>query len=196
MPSLGSSSGRAGQNPSLVPILPTPTPSRMHYAPTYAAPSVAQSSIQAQAQFDGSQRPASFPQARQAVPNITQISAGHQGAPYAYLNQAHASTGYPAQDYTTPLWPRRHVPSQTTTNPTASNYGAPPFQLPPIRPAPPGTNMDPALAQQQRHLQPQGIMFGQPTFSNTSITQPPATSEERSAKRPKMDMRNILSPRE
>lgn len=100
-------------------------------------------------------------------------------------------------EYPTPLFPRRGMPSQTAAEPMGY-YGPPPVQLPPILPAPATTNMDPAMAQQQqRQYQSLEMPYGQQQLGpRYATTQPTDSSDERDPKRPKMDMRNILGPRD
>lgn len=196
LPPLGASSGRHGTGPSLPPLLPQPAPARMPYPSPYARPSIAQSTATAQGQFSSSHRPLSFPPTAQQAPMIPQCGPQEPGPMYGFATARHHGIAYPSSDYPNPLFPRRPVASQQYPNPTAGDYGAPPLQLPPIRPAPPGTNIDPAVAQQQRHFQPHLEQYGQPASSRVPASHSGGDSEERNLKRPKMDIRGILGPRE
>lgn len=196
LPPLGASSGRHGTGPSLPPLLPQPAPTRMLYPSPYAKPSIAQSTATAQGQFSSSYRPLSLPPTVHQAPIIPQCGPQAPGPMYSYANTGHSRVAYSSSDYPNPLLPRRPVGSQQYSNPTGGNYEAPPFQLPPIRPAPLGTNIDPAIAQHQRHFQPQLEQYGQSASSRVPASQSGGDSDERSLKRPKMDIRGILGPRE
>lgn len=197
LPPLGSSSGRAVPSSGLVPILPTPTPSRMPYGATpYGRPSVGPSLATAQGQFSASQRPFSFPSGQ---PQPRMIASAQQPnlSSYGYGSNPQLSSSYPPAEYPTPLFPRRDAPPQTAAE-SMSYYGPPTYQLPPILPAPPSTNLDPAMAQhRQRQYQSQDINYAQQPFATGyAPSQSSRASDERDPKRPKMDMRNILGPRE
>ncbi|KAK5955792.1 hypothetical protein OHC33_003433 [Knufia fluminis] len=199
LPPLGSSSGRHGPGPSLPPLLPTPTPGRMLYPSPYGQPSIAQSTATARGQFSSSQRPLSFPSTsstNQQAHMAPQAVAPAQGPMYGYANTGQPGMPYPSSDYPNPLFPRRPVAPHSYSHPAAGHYGMPQLQLPPILPAPPGINVDPAIAQQQRHFQPQHVPYGQPASSRPAASQPGRGSEERDPKRPKMDIQGILGPRE
>lgn len=196
LPPLSSSSGRHGPGPNLPPLLPQPTPARMPYPPPYAQPSIAQSTATAQGQFSSSQRPLSFPPTNQQAPMIPQCGPPSSGPMYGYSPVEHARATYSSPDYPNPLFPRRTLASQQYTIPAAGNYGAPALQLPPILPAPPRTTIAPAIAQQQRSFQPQLEQHGRPGFPRAPASQFGDDSDERDPKRPKMDIRGILGPRE
>lgn len=196
LPSLTASSSRLGLGPSLPPLLPQPAPGRMPYPPHYAPPSIARSTATAQGQFSSSHRPPSFPSTVQQPPIIPHCGPQASGTMYGYAPSGHPGVPYPSSDYPNPMFPRRYVASQQYTNQTAGHYGAPPLQLPPMRPTPPGTNIDPATAQRQHHFQPQLEHYGQPASSRVPVSQPVEDSDERNSKRPRMDIRGILGPRE
>ena len=88
-------------------------------------------------------------------------------------------------------FPRPSVQMGPPLEPPSRSYGpqAGPsdLQLPPILPAPPGTPLDPAIAQQQRQIQHHPREGQQP--SGTGTTRQP------DSKRPKMDIKGILGPR-
>lgn len=195
LPPLGGSN-RTGSGSGLVPLLPTPTPSRVPYAPSYAPPSIAQSSATAHGSFSSSHRPLSFPHAQPQITQTSQIGPSMSAPSYGYTAAPQPMQTYPTSDYPTPLFPRRIDPSQPFANPPTPGYGIAPLQLPPILPAPPGTNIDPAMAQQNRYSLLQGMQHAQSAPPRAPLTQTTSESEERDAKRPKMDMRNILGPRE
>lgn len=187
LPPLGASSGRTGPGPSLVPLLPTPTSARLPFPP-YAAPSIAPSHAVAQGHF--ATRPPVFPPIQQSTAQLPSTGPMQH---YGYS----ADQGLPSAQYSNPLFPRRPIPSQMPFGPQHGNYGGNPFQLPPILPAPPGTTIDPAIAQQQRHTQPPGMLYSQfPPPPRPATTQAEGRSEsgEREAKRPKMDIQGILGP--
>lgn len=179
-----------------MPLLPTPTPSRIPYAPSYAPPSIAQSSATAQGQFSSLQRPLSFPPARQQIQQTPQGGPSMPTSAYGYNPSMQSMQTYQAPDYSTSLFPRRLGASQPLMNPVSTSYGPPPLQLPPILPAPPNTNIDPAMAQQHRYSIPQGSQQDQLSSARLPTAQSSMESNERDSKRPKMDMRNILGPRE
>lgn len=186
LPPLGAPS-RIGPGSGLVPLLPTPTPARFPFPP-YAAASTAPSLAVAQGHFATATRPPSFPPIHQAA----LLPSTNPQQPYGYANDP----GLPITQYSNPLFPRRPVPSQTPYGSQPGNYGPNPFQLPPILPAPPGTNMDPAIAQQQRYSQPPTMPYSQYPPSRPVTTQPEGRREsgERESKRPKMDIQGILGP--
>ena len=196
LPPLSASSGRHGHGPSLPPLLPQPAPGHIPYPPQYAPPSVSRSTATAQGQFSSSHRPLSFPPTTQQPPIIPQCGPQASGSMYGYAPSGHPGVAYPGSDYPNPMFPRRPVASQQYTNPQAGNYGAPAFQLPPMRPAPPGTSIDPTVAQRQHHFQPQIEQYGQLASSRVPASQPGGDSDERNPKRPRMDIRGILDPRE
>lgn len=68
-------------------------------------------------------------------------------------------------------------------------YGTSSLQLPPILPAPQGQTVEPAMAQQQRHLQPQLQYYTSEQPSEQG------SSERPDAKRPRMDIGRILDSR-
>lgn len=193
---IGPSSGRTGLSHGLQPILPSLMPSRMSYPTPYAAASVAHSSATAHGQFAAPQRPLSFPQ-QQPMPASIQGMRPTPMNPYDYTRPVRPPVNYNTSEYPTPLFVRRQGPHHPTSE-SIPMYNTAPFQLPPILPAPPGTNMDPAIAQQQRHLLPQSSPYSQHMSSRITTTQAQTgtSSDERNPKRPKMDMRNILGPRE
>lgn len=195
LPPLGASSGRTGPASGLVPLLPTPTPPARLPFPTYAAPSIAPSHAIAQGHF--ATRPPAFPHTQQTAGQL--LSGASMGTipQYGYPIHGLASdAGMPASQYSNPLFPRRPMASQSSANPQQINYGGAPFQLPPILPAPAGTTMVPAIAQQQRHSQPLGGLYGQTPSSRPVTAQSDGRSEsgEREPKRPRMDIRGILGP--
>lgn len=206
LPPIGSSSGRSGQVPNLVPLLPTPTPSRLPYGPSYAAPSIAQSSATASGQF--SQRPfASFQMGRQPMMNFPQYQAPNNTPQYGYTVQEQipqqyryaqpeqSPNMYQSQEYPTPLFSRRPVPSQPLIEPTMTGYSTP-LQLPPILPAPGTPGLEQAVAQQQRQYQTHNMSYGHHNMQGLASMHGESEGDERDPKRPKMDMRNILGPRE
>lgn len=186
LPPLGVSSGRLGPGSGLVPLLPTPTSSRLPF-PAYAAPSIASSHAIAHGHF--ATRPPSFPPIHQPA---LQLPSTGPSLSYGYATDQ----GLPSSQYSNPLFPRRPVPSPIPYNAQQGNYGPNPFQLPPILPAPPGTTVDPAIAQQQRYSQPPSLLYSQYPPSRPATTQPEARREsgERESKRPKMDIQGILGP--
>lgn len=186
LPPLGVSSGRLGPGSGLVPLLPTPTNSRLPFPP-YAAPSIAPSHAIAHGHF--ATRPPVFPSIHQSAMQLPST-----GPPQSYgyaIDQ-----GLPSSQYPNPLFPRRSVPSQMPYGVQQGNYGGNPFQLPPILPAPPGTTMDPAIAQQQRYFQPSSMLHSQFPLSQPATTQAEGSREsgERESKRPRMDIKGILGP--
>lgn len=186
LPPLGASSGRLAPGSGLVPLLPTPTSSRLPFPP-YAAPSIAPSHAIAHGHF--ATRPPVFPPIHQ--PALQLPSTGPPPS-YGYASDQ----GLPSSQYSNPLFPRRSVPSQVPYATQQGNYGGNPFQLPPILPAPPGTTVDPAIAQQQRYSHPPNMLYSHFPPPRPAATQPEGRREsgEREAKRPKMDIKGILGP--
>lgn len=207
LPPIGSSSSRSGQVPNLVPLLPTPTPSRLPYAPSYAAPSVAQSNHQAAGQFS-TQRPFStFSMGRQPMMNFPQYQAPANTPQYGYTVQdqmpqhyryaqpEQSPNIYQNQDYSASLFSRRPVPSQPLIESTMTGYSTP-LQLPPILPQPGASGLEHNVTHDQRQYQPQNMQYGHHSMHGLSSMHVESEGDERDPKRPKMDMRNILGPRE
>lgn len=198
LPPLTSPSGRIGTASGYVPLLPTPTGQRAPYGPSYAASTVAQSSAMASGQFAGSQRPVSFPPSFSHMGHIPP-GTSHAQTPYSFAGQAPPPAEYTSTEYPNPLFPRRPALPPQPSHQSHGPYGGPPLQLPPILPAPPRMNMDPAIAQQQQqhYFQPQYPPYEQVVQSGpTQTTQPRRSTEERDPKRPRMDIQGILGPRE
>lgn len=205
LPPIGSSSNRSGQAPNLVPLLPTPTPTRLPYGPSYAAPSVAQSNHQATGQF--SQRPfASFNMGRQPMMNFPQYQASTNTPQYAYGVQEQmpqqyryaqpeqSPNMYQSQDYSAPLFSRRPVPSQPLIEPTMTGYGTP-LQLPPILPVPGASGLEQSGVHEHRQYQPH-MQYGHHSMHGLSSMHGESEGDERDPKRPKMTLGNILGPRD
>ena len=195
LPPLGAPAGRLGPGPNLPPLLPQPTTARMPYPPPYAQPSIAHSTATAQGRFSSSHRPPSFP-STVLQPHMIHQAPPPQGPAYGYAPTGHQGPVYSSSEYPNPLFPRRPLTSQPYTNPPQGTYGSAPYQLPPILPAPPGTNIDPAIAQQQRHFPMQPEQPSQQFLPRPSALQPGDGTEDRDPKRPKMDIKGILGPRE
>ena len=140
--------------------------------PMYAQPSVSPSQATAMGSFVpsrsymGSAMPMAHPQSPYA-------------GGYGYMSP-HEQMGMPQQPYSNPIFPREPLPP-----PQGSGMGMPgsSLQLPPIRPAPERSFIDPSLAQQHQQMQPQ--------------SRPGSTGDTRQPdpKRPKMDIQGILGPR-
>ena len=138
--------------------------------PVYAQPSVSPSQTTAMGSFVHPSRPFMGPSMQMAQP---QSSYGS----YGYMSPQQ-QMGMQQQPYSNPIFPREPLPSPQGT---AMGYGSS-LQLPPIRPAPERSPIDPALAQQQQ-MQPQGQLGSG------------GTTRQPDPKRPKMDIQGILGPR-
>ena len=104
---------------------------------------------------------------------------------YGYMHQEQMRAP-PSQQYSNPIFPRSQyrAPESETGMGMAGGSGV---QLPPIRPAPERSLIDPALAQQQRAQTQEQTSQGQSSSSDTTRQPDP--------KRPKMDIQGILGPR-
>jgi len=194
LPPIAASASRVAPGSGFVPLRPTPLLAR--YQPSYAAPSIAQSSVTAQGQFSSFQGPPTFPPMRPPILNFAQGSrpgAGH----YGYMTTNGPSGIEPASSqYPNPLFSRQPIHQQLPPPGAPGAYNPNTVQLPPILPAPPGASMGPAGAQQQRHFQPQLPMYGNHPSQMAPRAQPArGEADERDPKRPRMDIQRVLGPR-
>jgi len=166
------------------------------FQPIYATPTISPSPATAMGTFISSGRafqpstgmPPSQPPGYHVIQPSTVNPPGPQNYQGGY--QYPPPHGYmpplPPQQYSNPIFPRPPAP-QATDEPPMGMYGSTSLQLPPIRPAPQGSHIDPAIAQQQRQHAQQHPREQQPG--------PDKSTREPDPKRPKMDIRGILGPR-
>lgn len=187
-----SDSGRGRMYP------PGPSFSSMYAQPTIA--SSATTVMGTMTPMDRSSYQLQPSQGQQAYP--IQSPMGYGASSYQTYQQPQA----PARNYPGYLSQQQYNPSAQASytyasfqRPTAvlpipeegpvGLYGSSSLRLPPIRPAPQGQIVEPAMAQQQRQSQPQGQYYQAQQRSEQG------RSEQPDSKRPRMDIRGILDPK-
>ncbi len=138
--------------------------------PMYAQPSISPSQATAMGSF--------IPPRSYMGPSmpVAQPLSPYTGG-YGYISPQE-QMGMPQQAYSNPIFPREPLPPPQGSS---MGYGSS-LQLPPIRPAPERSPIDPALGQQQQ-------MLPQDQSGSSGTTRQP------DPKRPKMDIQGILGPR-
>jgi hypothetical protein len=129
-----------------------------------------------------------------------QVGRGYVGG---YGHQIPTQEFYPPSTgpYHVSLFPRPTAQQQAPFEAPASAYApqqsiAPELQLPPIRPAPPGTYTNPAMAQQQqRQAQQQQQQQQEQEGRATGRPSDNGTTRQPDPKRPRMSLGNIVNPR-
>ena len=106
----------------------------------------------------------------------------------AYLSQQQYNPA-PQANYNYPSFQRPAAVPPIPEEGPVGLYGNSSLQLPPIRPAPQGQIVEPAMAQQQRQSHAQGQYYPSEQRSEQG------SSERPDPKRPRMDIRGILDPR-
>lgn len=171
--------------------------SRSHFRPgqpygLYAAPSIGPSAATATGQFVSARAYGHGSQMPPQPPSPYGLTGGPPSRPIAPYPQSY---GYPPIDamrppttqvYSTPLFPRNHLPPPT--DPTSSVTGPASLQLPPIRPTAQRSSIDPALTQQQEHRYA-------PVAPARDEREGSGTTRQPEPKRPKMDIQGILGPK-
>jgi hypothetical protein len=185
----------------------------------YAPPSVSssQTTVSGTTYTPSTQRPpsssSSLPSSQPPSPYYQTPSAGTspegqlqvtRGYPGGYGGQTPAQEFYPPSTgpYSVSLFPRPGPQQQAPFEVPASVYTpqqsiAPELQLPPIRPAPPGSYTNPAMAQQQQRRAQQQQQQQQQERDSRAPGRPGdnGTTRQPDSKRPRMSLGNIVNPR-
>lgn len=198
LPALGSGAARTGIPGSTAypPLLPQPTPPRFSYPSAYAPPSIGHSPALALGQMASARDLPRIPQNHSTSESPYTMPAGASPQYGYYQPQGMASQPYPGA-----IFPRSSTSQQIPTDAPSGYYGTSSLQLPPILPAPAGSSMRPALAQQHQYPQTMGQSHQQSSpheqhYGQGAQQQSRASEQERDFKRPKMDIQGILGPRE
>ena len=173
------------------------------FSSIYAQPTIASTSTTAMGTMTPMERssyPIPTPQPQQSYSMQAQMGYGTSGYE-TYQQPQTQARNYPSyipqQQYNAPTQQSYAYSSFQRPTPVppvpeegpVGLYGSSSLQLPPIRPAPQGQSVEPAMAQQQRQAHPQGQYY---TVDQRSQQ---GASERPDAKRPRMDIRGILDPR-
>lgn len=169
---------------------PSYDPNRAHWRPgapypTYGTPTISPNPTTAIGQFIPSSQ--GYPTGQGMVttqsPSAYMHQAGPYGGGYSYFAPSQQEMGYPpSQQYANPIFPRSQLPPPQPEV-TMGMAGPSSLQLPPIRPAPERTSIDPALAQQH------------PSGTSPQAARTIGSTRQPDPKRPKMDIQGILGPR-